>query len=184
MCELPSNFGELTKLTRLHLDENQLRALPDGFGGLVSLKLLDLCTYTFLNSRRRNDRERQLGLILLPDTDRNLDSKPNGYIVLYRNCSHCTDSDLDSDPYLDHRSLLYSFLGWISMRGIGIRARVWQRKCAITLDYIARFGYRFQFRLGRKPNGYIVLCRRFHTSQSRIQILLLTANCRNRIESG
>ena len=119
MCELPSNFGELTKLTRLHLDENQLRALPDGFGGLVSLKLLDLCTHTFLNSRRRNDRERQLGLILLPDTDRNLDSKPNGYIVLYRNCSHCTDSDLDSDPYLDHRSLLYSFLGWISMRGSG-----------------------------------------------------------------
>ena len=46
MCELPSNFGELTKLTRLHLDENQLRALPDGFGGLVSLKLLDLCTYS------------------------------------------------------------------------------------------------------------------------------------------
>ena len=25
------------------------------------------------------------------------DSKPNGYIVLCRTCSHCTDSDLD--PY-------------------------------------------------------------------------------------
>ena len=25
------------------------------------------------------------------------DSKPNGYIVLYRTCSHCTD--LDPDPY-------------------------------------------------------------------------------------
>ena len=51
MCELPSNFGELTKLTRLHLDENQLRALPDGFGGLVSLKFLDLCAYSTIYLR-------------------------------------------------------------------------------------------------------------------------------------
>ena len=31
------------------------------------------------------------------DTDSDSDLKPNGYIVLYRTCLHCTDSD--SDPY-------------------------------------------------------------------------------------
>ena len=77
-----------------------------------------------------------LCLILLPDTDRNLDSKPNGCIVLYRNCSHCTDSDLDSDPHLDLRSLLYSFLGWISMPGSGfgsVSGNVNTPLCLITL---------------------------------------------------
>ena len=29
--------------------------------------------------------------------DSDSDSKPNGSIVLYKNCSHCTDFDLDSD---------------------------------------------------------------------------------------
>ena len=107
MCELPSNFGELTKLTRLHLDENQLRALPDGFGGLVSLKLLDLCTYTrilSLNLVRETTAKGNwaYGFFRLPDshwdTEWNTDSKPNGYIVLYRNCSHCTDSHLITLP--------------------------------------------------------------------------------------
>ena len=32
-------------------------------------------------------------------TDLDSDSKPNGYIVLYRNCSDCMD--LDSNPDLD-----------------------------------------------------------------------------------
>ena len=33
-----------------------------------------------------------------------------------------------------------------------------------------------------KPNGYIVLCRTFHTTQCQIQIPILIANCRNGIE--
>ena len=41
------------------------------------------------------------GSFILTDTDSgvdsDLDSKPDGYIALYKNCSHCTDSDLD--PY-------------------------------------------------------------------------------------
>ena len=40
----------------------------------------------------------------LPDTDSDTNSdsnsKPNGYIVLYRNCSHCMDSHLDSNSQL------------------------------------------------------------------------------------
>ena len=43
------------------------------------------------------------GLSTLPEkdsgTNADSDSKPDGYIVLCRTCSHCTD--LDSDPYLD-----------------------------------------------------------------------------------
>ena len=34
---------------------------------------------------------------------------------------------------------------------------------------------------GCKPNGYIVLCRIFHTAQSQIEIPILTANYRNGI---
>ena len=37
------------------------------------------------------------GVFTLPDTNSDSDFKPEGYIVLYRNCFHCTDSDLDSD---------------------------------------------------------------------------------------
>ena len=33
------------------------------------------------------------------DSDSDSDSKLNGYIVLYRICSHCTDSDFDSPRY-------------------------------------------------------------------------------------
>ena len=46
-------------------------------------------------------REVLNGLFTLTETDSgtdsDLDSKPSGYIVLCRTCSHCTDSDLD--PY-------------------------------------------------------------------------------------
>ena len=40
---------------------------------------------------------------------------PDGYIALYRTCSHCTDSDLD--PYLDLDPNQYCthFLGQISI---------------------------------------------------------------------
>ena len=37
------------------------------------------------------------GLIALPDSDSDLDSNPNGYIVLCRKCSYYTE--LNSDPY-------------------------------------------------------------------------------------
>ena len=37
------------------------------------------------------------GSFTLPDTD--LDSKPDGYIVLCRTCSHCTDSDSNPTSY-------------------------------------------------------------------------------------
>ena len=39
------------------------------------------------------------GFITLLDSDLHLDSKPNGYIILGRTCSHCTYSDLDPTPY-------------------------------------------------------------------------------------
>ena len=46
------------------------------------------------------------GLFTLPDTDLDTDSetdsKRSGYIVLYRNCFHCTD--LDTDSYKDLNS--------------------------------------------------------------------------------
>ena len=55
------------------------------------------------------------GLFTLPDidsvTNSDSDSKPDGRIVLHRNCSQCTDSDSNPDP----QSLLYPFLGWISV---------------------------------------------------------------------
>ena len=55
------------------------------------------------------------GLFTLLDTDSAL--KHDGYMVLYRNCSHCTDSD--SDPYLDRdpRPLMNLIFGWISTPG-------------------------------------------------------------------
>ena len=45
------------------------------------------------------------GLFTLPDsdsgTDSDSDSKPNGYIVLYRTWPLCMNSDSDSNPDLD-----------------------------------------------------------------------------------
>ena len=38
------------------------------------------------------------GLFTLPDTDSDSDSKLDGYIVLWRNCYHCTDLASDSNP--------------------------------------------------------------------------------------
>ena len=63
------------------------------------------------------------GLFTLPDTDSGTDSdsdsKPDGYMVRCKICSHCTDSNsdsyLDSDPQL----LLYQILGRISEPGLG-----------------------------------------------------------------
>ena len=57
------------------------------------------------------------GLVTLPDS--NSDSKLDGYIVLCRTCSHCTDSD--SDPY----SL------FVYRTGIRVRVRLRQCKWAI-----------------------------------------------------
>ena len=37
-------------------------------------------------------------------TDSDLDSKPDGYIVLYRTCSHCTESDLVAYSLFLHRA--------------------------------------------------------------------------------
>ena len=57
-------------------------------------------------------------------TDMDSDSKPNGYVVLSRTCSHCTDSDLD--PY----SLFLCRTGipvWVCTRVCH-----WQCKWAIT----------------------------------------------------
>ena len=58
-------------------------------------------------------------------TDSDSDSKSDGYIALCRTCSHCTD--LDSDPY---SLLLYR---------TGIRVRLWQCKCAITVSLSSLF---------------------------------------------
>ena len=58
---------------------------------------------------------------LFPDTDSatdsDSDSKPDGYIVLYRNCFHCMHSDSDCNMNLYHQSLLQPFLGKISGSG-------------------------------------------------------------------
>ena len=43
-------------------------------------------------------------------TNSDLNSKPNGCTVLYRNWSHCTDADSDFDPDLDPQLLLCPFL--------------------------------------------------------------------------
>ena len=60
---------------------------------------------------------------LLPDmdsdTNSNSDSKLDGYIVLYRNCSQREDSNLDSNSDWDARSLLHPFCGWISITRLG-----------------------------------------------------------------
>ena len=57
------------------------------------------------------------------DTDSDSDLKPNGYIVLHKICSHCTDSD--SDPY---SLLLYTTGIQVCIR---IRDHLWQCKCVI-----------------------------------------------------
>ena len=54
------------------------------------------------------------------NTDSDSDSKPDGYIVLNRNCSHCTDSDSDSD--LEPNHLLYPFFGQIFVLGSGSKS--------------------------------------------------------------
>ena len=57
------------------------------------------------------------GLFTLPETDLDTDSdsnsKPCGYIVLYRNCSHCME--FDCDPKSDPQLLPFPFLGQISV---------------------------------------------------------------------
>ena len=65
------------------------------------------------------------GWLTLPDTDSvtesDLDSKPDGYIILCRKCSHYTDSD----PYIDFdpQSRLYPFLAWLYRIGIRVCVR-------------------------------------------------------------
>lgn len=41
LTELPMSFCFLVNLTELHVDENQLNELPDNFGDLVSLEIVD-----------------------------------------------------------------------------------------------------------------------------------------------
>ena len=69
--------------------------------------------------RTQNQRN---GLFSLPNTDSGTSSdsdyKPHGYIVLCRTCSHCTDSDSDSNLDSDLQLLLYPILGWISVPGL------------------------------------------------------------------
>ena len=56
------------------------------------------------------------GLFTLAETD----SKPDGYIVLYWNFSHCTGAqDSHSNPSPDPKSLLYPLLWWTSVRRSG-----------------------------------------------------------------
>ena len=50
------------------------------------------------------------------------DSKPDGYIVLCRTCSHCTGSDSDPSQDSDSQSLLYPFLGWMSVPVLGSKS--------------------------------------------------------------
>ena len=52
-------------------------------------------------------------VVTLPNMDS--DSKPNGYIILCRTCSHCTD--FDSDPYL------------LFLYRTGVRVRIQVRQC-------------------------------------------------------
>ena len=120
------------------------------------------------------------GLFTLPDmasdTDLESDSTPDGYIVLYRNCSHCTDSDSDSDsdPHQDPQLLLYPFLGRISVPGSG--------SGSVRISHYGLFTLPdSDSDSDSKPNGYIVLCRHFHIARSQIQIPILNANYRNGI---
>ena len=45
------------------------------------------------------------GLFKLPDTNADSDYKPDRYLVPYRKCSHCRDSDLDPYPNSEPQSL-------------------------------------------------------------------------------
>ena len=56
------------------------------------------------------------------------ESKPNGYIVRYRTCSHCTDSDFN--PYL---LFLCRTEVWVR---VNTRVRLWQGKSAITRSFL------------------------------------------------
>ena len=75
------------------------------------------------------------GLFTLLDTDSdidlNLDSKPDGYIVLYRNCSDCTD--LDQYECRSPVIIVPTFVMDICIQ-IRIRVRVRQCKSAITME--------------------------------------------------
>lgn len=42
LAELPAGFGALANMVELHLDENHINSLPNDFGGLKSLQVLDL----------------------------------------------------------------------------------------------------------------------------------------------
>ena len=55
--------------------------------------------------------------------DSGQDSKPDGYIVICRTCSHCTHSD--SDPY----SLFLHRTG----NRVRVHTRIWVRQCVIAL---------------------------------------------------
>ena len=57
------------------------------------------------------------GLVTLPDSDSDSDSKPNGYIVLERTFSYCTELNSDSNPTVNYRN------------GIGIGLGVEIRLC-------------------------------------------------------
>ena len=72
-------------------------------------------------------------------TDSDLDSKPNEYTELYRNCSHCTD--WDSDPYT-------LFLKRPAIR-VRVRFRVYFRQCIWALSI---GGFRFSRRRGYQPS--------------------------------
>ena len=64
-----------------------------------------------------------ISLFTLPDTDSGTDSdsdsKLDGYIVLYRTCSHCTDLNSDAYPDSDSQSPLHPNFRGISLRRLG-----------------------------------------------------------------
>ena len=83
--------------------------------------------------------------------------------------SHCTDSDLDLTPYfcVGQESESESVAS-------NVNEPLHQSYDSFTLPDLDSDS-------DSKPNGYIALCRSFHTLHSQIPIPILTANYRNGI---
>ena len=86
-----------------------------------------------------------LWLLTLTETDSSSDSdsKPNGYIVLCRTCSHCTD--LDSDPFF-----LFLYRTRIRVRA-GTQVRLRHCKLAIRAQFTLSVCFRMRSLLATFP---------------------------------